>query len=268
MAQTQAEIDARNASFWDELCGTHLAQTVGVTDASPESLRRYDGAYFGFYPYLAGYLPPAGSGGRVLEIGLGYGTLGQAIAERGFDYNGLDIAEGPVQMMRHRLGNLGIDDAESRVEVGSALDIPHPDDTFDHVYSIGCLHHTGDLPRSVAEVRRVLKPGGTAVVMLYNSHSFRRFTLAVHNLPQLLRRGGMGAHEESIRGTYDQDTDGTPAPVVEYTSKAEVMELFGDYSSVEIRRENFDNIKRIPRERFLGTPARLMGIDLYITATK
>jgi SAM-dependent methyltransferase len=265
---TQTDIDARNASFWDELCGTALAQAVGVTDNSPESLRRYDRAYMDFYPYLDGYLPPAGTQGRVLEIGLGYGTLGQALAERGLDYNGLDIAEGPVEMMRHRLRTLGVEDAEERVQVGSAIQIPHPDATFDHLYSIGCLHHTGDLPGSVAEVRRVLKPGGTAVVMLYNSHSFRRFTLAVRNLPKLLTRGGRAAHEHGIRNTYDQNTDGEAAPIIEYTSKAEVKELFGEYASVRVRRENFDNVKFIPRERLLGAPARAMGIDLYITALK
>ena len=268
MTESQTQIDARNASFWDELCGTHLAQTVGVTDASPQSLRRYDQAYLDFYPYLSQYLPAAPAAGRVLEIGLGYGTLGQALVERGLDYHGLDIAEGPVRMMRHRLANVGIDDPEGRVQVGSALEIPHPDESFDYLYSIGCLHHTGDLPRSVSEVRRVLVPGGQAVVMLYNSHSFRRFTLAVRNVPHLLNRGGRAAHEESVRGTYDQDTAGNAAPVVEYTSKAQAMELFGGFSSAQVRRENFDNVKAIPRERFLGAPASAMGIDLYITAIK
>ena len=86
------------------------------------------------------------------------------------------------------------------------------------MYSIGCLHHTGDLPRAVSEVHRVLRPDGRAVVMLYNRHSFRRAALAVMNLSALLR-GGRAAHEERVRGTYDRDTEGRPAPIVEYTSK-------------------------------------------------
>ena len=72
---------------------------------------------------------------------------------------------------------LGAADAEQRVVQGSALEIPHPDGTFGHVVSIGCLHHTGDLPRAVAEVHRVLEPGGTAMVMLYNRHSLRQLVL-------------------------------------------------------------------------------------------
>jgi SAM-dependent methyltransferase len=266
VAEAQAHIDADNAEFWDELCGTAFARRVGVADSSAQSLARFDAAYLDFYPYLKGYLPPSGASGRVLEIGLGYGTLGQALADRGLDYSGLDIAEGPVAMMRHRLSNLGVEDPASRVLVGSALDIPHRAARFDFVYSIGCLHHTGDLPRAVSEVRRVLVPGGRAVVMLYNRHSLRRAALAVINLPRLLR-GGRGAHEESIRGTYDRDLEGRPAPIVDYTSKREALRLFEAFSDVSVRRENFDNVKVLPREWFLGTPARLLGVDLYITAT-
>ena len=265
VAQAQAQIDVRNAAFWDELCGTTFARSVGVSDASPQSLARFDAAYLDFYPYLEGYLPPPGSSGRVLEIGLGYGTLGQALASRGLDYSGLDIADGPVAMMRHRLAGIGADEVEARVKVGSALDVPHADASFDFVYSIGCLHHTGDLPRAVAEVRRVLVPGGRAVVMLYNRHSLRRAALTVMNLP-LLVRGGRGAHEEGVRGTYDQDTTGRPAPLVEYTSRRQAERLFSGFREVVVRRENFDNIKFLPREWFLGAPARLLGVDLDITA--
>ena len=56
-AQAQAEIDARNAAFWDELCGSVLAEQLGITEASPENLRRFDQAYMDYYPYLPGYLP-------------------------------------------------------------------------------------------------------------------------------------------------------------------------------------------------------------------
>jgi SAM-dependent methyltransferase len=267
VTQAQAEIDVRNAGFWDELCGTTFARSVGVTDTSPESLARFDAAYLDFYSYLESYLPPPGTSGRVLEIGLGYGTLGQALAQRGLDYSGLDIAEGPVAMMRHRLANAGIDRPEERVQVGSALGIPHPDASFDHLFSIGCLHHTGDLPRSIAEVHRVLRPGGRATVMLYNSHSFRRLALAFMHLPAAVR-GGRSAHEEAVRGTYDRTVSGVPAPVVEFTSKRGALKLFGRFEDVRVRRENFDDVKVMPRRWFLGAPARLAGVDLYITATR
>ena len=73
---SQGALDAENARFWDELCGSSLARQVGVADASAESLARFDAAYLEQYPYLISYLPEGAlAGASVLEIGLGYGTL-------------------------------------------------------------------------------------------------------------------------------------------------------------------------------------------------
>src|SRR6185436_5985947 len=104
----QSETDVRNAAFWNELCGSTLARSLGITDRTPESLRKFDEAYMALYPYLSPYVTEQDlKGKRLLEIGLGYGTLGQIIAQRGCQYHGLDIADGPVEMMRYRLALLG-----------------------------------------------------------------------------------------------------------------------------------------------------------------
>src|SRR5690349_13633178 len=74
----QPALDERNAAFWEELCGTNMARELGITDASEESLARFDEAYFEYYPYLLDYFPPeVVEGARLLDIGLGYGTLGE-----------------------------------------------------------------------------------------------------------------------------------------------------------------------------------------------
>ncbi len=266
--EDQHQVDAANASFWDELCGTSLAQEVGVTDASPESLRRFDAAYMDVYPYLDGYLPRpherAERPERLLEIGLGYGTVSQILAERGFDYNGLDIARGPVQMVRDRLENLGIEGAEERVREGSILEAPHPDSTFDRVVAIGCLHHTGDMRGAIGEVHRILKPGGEATVMVYNRRSFRRFTQA------LARRLGRGPTDEEARAAYDTDTGGAAAPATEYATRGEAKrDLFADWSEVKARTENFDLARvPVPRRALLAGPGRVAGLDLYVKAVK
>jgi SAM-dependent methyltransferase len=169
--EKQSGIDERNRAFWDELCGSVLAQSLGITEITPESLARFDEAYMDHYPYLARYLDDlAVEDRRVLEIGLGFGTVGQILAARGAHYTGADIAAGPVAMMRDRLRWVGLTDKSEAVQA-SALELPWEEGTFDVVVSIGCLHHTGDLPQAVSEVFRVLVPGGTAFVMLYNAHS-------------------------------------------------------------------------------------------------
>lgn len=268
MPGAQGQIDERNASFWDELCGTTLAQQIGVTDASPESLARFDEAYLESYPYLRGYLPSLEAPReRLLEVGLGYGTVSQILAERGFDYNGLDIAEGPAQMVRDRIGRLGFGGPVDRVKIGSILEAPYPDEAFDRVVAIGCLQHTGDMQRGVDEVHRILKPGGEATVMVYHRRSYRRFKQAFERLR------GRGLEDEEVRASYDHDSDGTPAPATEYAGRLEAKRrLFGAFSEVCTRTENFDYMVRkgkpVSREFLLGWPARLAGLDLYITAVK
>jgi SAM-dependent methyltransferase len=269
--QAQQQLDSANAEFWAELCGTGLARAIGVVDASAESLARFDRAYMDLYPYLGRYLPWR-SGERVLEIGLGYGTVGQLLAARGLDYHGLDISPGPVAMMAHRLELLGVADAAARPVQGSALSIPHPDASFDVVVSIGCLHHTGNLAGSILEVRRVLRPGGTAMVMVYNSHSYRR---AVQLPVRMVKEGvwrDRARRAELVRKVYDATSDGAAAPATEFSSVADVRRMFSGFSDVRVRRENFDDFVlgpvHIPRAAFLGNVARIAGLDLYVTATR
>ena len=181
-----------------------------------------------------------------------------------------------VEMMRYRLALLG-QEGGGRVQQGSALEIPYPEGTFDYVYSIGCLHHTGDLPKAVSEVFRVLAPGGKAVVMLYNQGSFRKLAqLRARYVWELLtRRGRPRSFGEAVRGRYDSNSAGNAAPHTDFVSRSDVRRrLFARFSSVRIDVQNFDGYALfrgrivIPREKLLGNIARVLGTDLYIVATK
>jgi len=263
-AMSQPAVDAQNAAFWDTLCGWNLAQEAGITGRDEDDLRRFDELYLGFYPYLESYVPNDFVGKKVLEVGLGYGTLGQLIASRNADYYGTDIAEEPVANMRRRLAWLGL--PEDHVVQASVLELPFEDETFDYVYSIGCLHHTGDLKRSVQEVQRVLVPGGRTVVMLYNRRSLRRLRYAVAHA--LRRRGGRSLDDE-LRGVYDAHDSGEVAPHTDFVARGEVRRLFRDFAKVKIDVQNFDGYAfGVKREWFLGNLARVVGLDLYIVAEK
>jgi len=272
--EKQSTIDERNRAFWDELCGSVLAQSLGITEITPESLARFDEAYMDHYPYLARYLEDlAVEERRVLEIGLGFGTVGQILAARGAHYTGADIAAGPVAMMRDRLRWVGLTDKSEAVQA-SALELPWGNETFDVVVSIGCLHHTGDLPQAVSEVFRVLVPGGTAFVMLYNAHSFRQ--LVVVRRERLRAFWARRGSAERVRGMYDANTAGEPAPHTDFASRRRVRELFGAFSDVRVESQNFDALTpglggltlKIPRKLLLGNVGRVLGLDLYIHARK
>src|SRR3954471_3618020 len=118
--QSQSATDRANSEFWKTLCGTTDAIRLGIADRSPASLKKFDDWYFEFYPYLERHIPfEAMKGADVLEVGLGYGTVGQRIAESSARYTGFDIAHGPVEMMNYRLSLLGA--PETAVE-GSILE--------------------------------------------------------------------------------------------------------------------------------------------------
>jgi SAM-dependent methyltransferase len=266
-------VSRRNEAFWDELCGTWLARDLGLVGRDRATLEAFDAAYFSFYPYLTGYLDRFElAGRRVLEVGLGYGTLGQEIARRGAEYSGLDISVNPVGMMRHRLLMLGRP-AEDRIIQGSALAMPFPDGSFDFVYSIGCLHHTGDLPRSISEVHRVLAPGGWAVVMVYHADSLRLKRVRVRAALGRIR-GRPGPTPDDLARLYDSDTSGQVAPHTEFVSRRQVRDLFRDFSRVSVEARNFDDLAirghlLLRRRQVLGTALeRRLGLDLYVVAQR
>jgi SAM-dependent methyltransferase len=265
-ADPQSSIDERNRAFWDELCGTPAAQALGITEITPTSLAVFDDWYMAYYPYLSRYLDDLSvEGRRVLEIGLGFGTVGQALAARGAVYTGADIATGPVAMMQDRLCWLGRGDEATAVQA-SALELPWGDESFDAVVSIGCLHHTGDLQRSISQVHRVLRSGGRAVVMLYYRHSLRRLALGLRHR---LSRGQERSFDDEMRDLYDAHAAGDGAPYTDFVSRADVKRLFSEFSHVRIDVQNFDGFRfGIKREWFLSNLARVVGLDLYIVADK
>lgn len=263
-----------NIEFWDELCGSTVAATLGIKDASAASLARFDRWFGDFYPYLDRYIPFRDlAGKRVLEVGLGYGTVSQRLAEAGARYHGLDIAGGPVAMAHHRLRQARLD---GEVRQGSILECPWPDAFFDHVVAIGCYHHTGDVARAIAETHRVLRPGGGATIMLYYAYSYRRWrhwTFATLRALLAERTGRAPPPPSAAERTYyDIDTKGRAAPETVFVSERFVRRVMANWSRLDIARENFDFRGRlaryVPRSTQLRWFAPWCGLDLYCRAVK
>jgi ubiquinone/menaquinone biosynthesis C-methylase UbiE len=97
-------------------------------------------------------------GGRALELGCGRGVGGEIIQDRflAAELELLDIDPDMVERARHRLAGR----PRTRVVVGDATRIDAPDQRFDGVFDFGAIHQMGEWPDAVAEVRRVLRPGG------------------------------------------------------------------------------------------------------------
>ena len=163
-------------------------------------------------------------GRRVLEVGVGLGTDFVQFARAGARAVGVDLTEAAVDAVRARLAHESLD---AEVLVADAEHLPFPDGSFDLVYSYGVVHHTPDPERAVAEIHRVVRPGGEARVMLYCRRSW--FALGAW-LRWALARGRPWLTVSHVLATR-LESPGTRA----YTAR-EVEALFGAFSRVSIVR--------------------------------
>jgi ubiquinone/menaquinone biosynthesis C-methylase UbiE len=118
---------------------------------------------------LAGVAEPA-----ILEIGPGPGHLGQRLLELLPDatWMGLDVDLAMLDATERRLERAGTRDRAMLVEADVAQ-MPFPDGSFDLVVSSLSAHHWPDATRGFAEIRRVLRPGGRALVYDLHAHVTR-----------------------------------------------------------------------------------------------
>ena len=122
-----------------------------------------------YAPWMAEVLDYTGAAGlKVLDVGCGQGIDLCEYALAGANVTGIDLTPRHVSLARQHLAELGLD---ARVVQGDAEDLPFPDATFDRVSSNGVLHHTPDMPRALAEIRRVLQRDGRATLIVYNRDS-------------------------------------------------------------------------------------------------
>lgn len=98
-------------------------------------------------------------GKRVLDLGAGLGEASIHFADAGAEVTALDISPGMLDVISRVAASKGLD---VKTVVGSATDLSAFDEeSFDVVYGANMLHHV-DISACLAEVRRVLKPGGVA----------------------------------------------------------------------------------------------------------
>ena len=101
--------------------------------------------------------------GRVLDIGCGPGLMTEALVERGGEVWGVDFLEPALAWARAEAEKASWGDRAHYV-AGDAQALPFAAATFDTVIAMGVLEYLSDAYRFVAEVRRVLRPGGLLVI--------------------------------------------------------------------------------------------------------
>jgi SAM-dependent methyltransferase len=103
-------------------------------------------------------------GRRVLDVGCGSGEMISALTSLGYEITGIDLSLGMLAEARRRYGSVH----HAPLARADAVHLPFVDDHFDAVLAMGVVEYTADPVKAVAELVRVLRPGGRLVFTLPN----------------------------------------------------------------------------------------------------
>jgi ubiquinone/menaquinone biosynthesis C-methylase UbiE len=248
-------------AFWDaNPCGSRLSNHSERRGYFAEiEAKRY--SHESHIPRIARFEEFEGK--CVLEIGTGIGTDGLQFQTNGAQYIGIDLTLAGQKLAKEQFG---LARCQSNLMVGNAEILPLPDNCFDHIYSFGVIHHSPSTEAIVDEMFRVLKPGGTFCVMVYNRSSinyyieimflrkFFRQILYPRFMPRLLSKllrldfNKLETHREMLlskRNVTKQEwismnTDGPDCPLAKVYNRREALELFGRFSDVQTEVWFFD----------------------------
>jgi 2-polyprenyl-3-methyl-5-hydroxy-6-metoxy-1,4-benzoquinol methylase len=158
------------------------------------------------------------AGKHLLEIGCGMGFDSVEFLKRGVRVTATDLTPTAVALARTHFELESL--SPVAVQVENVLDLSFDDETFDAAWANGVLHHTGDPKQAVAEVHRVLKPGGRAII----SHFYRKpsWMYVLHRLGR-----------ENIEHREEDP------PASEFMTEREVELLFEGFEIESTEREHY-----------------------------
>lgn len=107
--------------------------------------------------------------GRLLNLGCGHGAEFLPFKE-GFELHGVDFSSGMLEQARRYAAKFKF---TARLSEADIRDLPYPDEYFDWAVSVATYHHLagpGEIGRALAELNRVLKPGGEVFITFWNRH--------------------------------------------------------------------------------------------------
>jgi 2-polyprenyl-6-hydroxyphenyl methylase/3-demethylubiquinone-9 3-methyltransferase len=131
---------------------------------------------------------------RVVDLGCGGGFMAEAIAARGARVVGVDPCEAALEAARGHARETGLP-VDYRLGAGEA--IPLPNASADVVVCVDVLEHVADVERTVAEVARVLVPGGLLLYDTVNRTALARFVM-ITLAEDLFRWVERGTHDPAL----------------------------------------------------------------------
>ena len=199
------------------------------------------------------------AGSSVLEIGVGLGSDHYRFAAAGCQMTALDLSS---EHLRHTQRHMALEGLTTKAVLGDAEQMPFADACFDLVYSMGVLHHTPRTDKALAEVLRVLRPGGTALIGLYhrNSAFFWLETLLINGVlrGRLLTRGW----RRLLSDIEYRSDPAAAAPLVKVYSRGQTARLLAAFANLQVETHHIQaptaRLERwLPREMLERRCSRL-----------
>jgi ubiquinone/menaquinone biosynthesis C-methylase UbiE len=198
----------------------------------------------GGYPFLTRYVDMKGlKGKKLLDIACGTGVLTEQFVRMGADVTAIDLTPKAVELTKKRLALYGI---QANVMEADAQKLPFPDHSFDFVCAWGCLMHMPKTEQAIAEIKRVLKPGGSMIAMMYHSNSVHlRYCIQLGR--GILRLKYLQYDHQSLINRY---TDGARVGgnmLAKFYSRGEFHELFSGFTDVGVFiHDNHPMVDQLP----------------------
>lgn len=124
------------------------------------SLRRRNPYVFARYRLVTRLAGNGVKGKSLLDVGCGDGVLSWKLAKIGANVTGIDNAESAIKFARNKCaGNKSLD-----FRVGSAYELPFPDDSFNYLVSTELIEHLGEPEKMLSEMNRVWNRDGRIII--------------------------------------------------------------------------------------------------------
>lgn len=165
---SERELTSRIAVYWDQHIHDLTISTcaVGTRDFF-QQLDEYRYDKLNYLPSLVN--SPTYRGRRILEVGCGVGIDLVRFAKAGAEVTGIDLSHTAIELACRNAEQCGVK-VDLHVMNGEAMQFSN--NSFDVVYAHGVLQYTADAEMMMAEIHRVLKTGGEAILMVYNRNSW------------------------------------------------------------------------------------------------
>jgi 2-polyprenyl-3-methyl-5-hydroxy-6-metoxy-1,4-benzoquinol methylase len=154
--------------YWNEhIHDLQVARSPIGSQGFFEELDQYRFEKLAYLPKLVDFSAYAGK--QLLEIGCGVGLDLLRFARHGAIVTGIDLAEVSIDLAKKNFEHHAV---QGRFQIMDGEHLQFDDNSFDVVYAHGVLQYTADAQRMINEINRVLKPGGDAILMVYNRYSW------------------------------------------------------------------------------------------------